>query len=257
MKNLFIKSVYKTISSFFQNLIRTRYQTDMYIAQTQVVSNIHKQSFYNYKNINKDKEIAIIATGPSLNKYVPIQDTVNIAINNAIKYNKVNFNYFFSIDYDGIKKCEKELTEYSNLIKFYGVLPKHPFGLIERSHDANIIPESTIIKHNANKFFLYSKRPNKNLNFNVDIDMTWLMDGGSSTFSAMQFALYTNPRKIYLIGCDCSQGYFDGKGNNNATPFVKIWKELKQFADTYYPDTEIISVNPVGLKGLFTDIYQE
>jgi hypothetical protein len=34
------------------------------------------------------------------------------------------------------------------------------------------------------------------------------------------------------------------------------WKDLKKFAQIYYPDTEIISINPVGLKGLFTDVYQ-
>ncbi len=32
---------------------------------------------------------------------------------------------------------------------------------------------------------------------------------------------------------------------------------MKGFAKTYYPETEIISVNPVGLKGLFHDVYTE
>ena len=35
------------------------------------------------------------------------------------------------------------------------------------------------------------------------------------------------------------------------------WKEIKEFADIYYPDTKIIVINPVGLKGVFTDIYQK
>ena len=94
------------------------------------------------------------------------------------------------------------------------------------------------------------------MRFNTEIDKTWLVDGDSSTFSAMQFALFTNPKRIYLVGCDCSSGYYDGKGGNNAAPFIEVWKELKKFADIYYPETEIISVNPVGLKGLFTDLYQ-
>ena len=34
------------------------------------------------------------------------------------------------------------------------------------------------------------------------------------------------------------------------------WKKLKEFADEKYPNTEIISVNPVGLKGLFKDEYE-
>jgi len=32
---------------------------------------------------------------------------------------------------------------------------------------------------------------------------------------------------------------------------------VKKFAALHYPDTEIISVNPVGLKGMFHDMYTE
>ena len=32
---------------------------------------------------------------------------------------------------------------------------------------------------------------------------------------------------------------------------------MKEFAETYYPDTEIISINPVGLKGVFKDEFTE
>ena len=38
---------------------------------------------------------------------------------------------------------------------------------------------------------------------------------------------------------------------------VEFWKELQKFAQTYYPETEIISVNPVGLRGIFTDLDQK
>ena len=34
-------------------------------------------------------------------------------------------------------------------------------------------------------------------------------------------------------------------------------ESVKEFAEQYYPETEIISVNPVGLKGLFRDEYTE
>lgn len=35
------------------------------------------------------------------------------------------------------------------------------------------------------------------------------------------------------------------------------YARMKMFAKQYYPDTEIFSVNPVGLKGLFKDMYTE
>lgn len=73
------------------------------------------------------------------------------------------------------------------------------------------------------------------------------------------------PKKIYLVGCDCSLGgYFNNEKLNkkekqnylNTVEIIENWKKLKFFANRYYPDTEIISINPVGLKGVFKDIYQ-
>lgn len=72
------------------------------------------------------------------------------------------------------------------------------------------------------------------------------------------------PRRIYIVGTDCS-----GKGHCECVKssetsvevdfsyLIKPWKKLKDFAMDYYPDVEVISVNPVGLKGLFTDYYTE
>ena len=42
---------------------------------------------------------------------------------------------------------------------------------------------------------------------------------------------------------------------------VLLWKEgykrIKTFTEQFYPDVEIISVNPIGLKGMFHDMYTE
>ena len=37
---------------------------------------------------------------------------------------------------------------------------------------------------------------------------------------------------------------------------ISLWHQLKRFAQVFYPNTEIISINPVGLKGIFKDEYQ-
>lgn len=36
---------------------------------------------------------------------------------------------------------------------------------------------------------------------------------------------------------------------------IDMWKEAKEFAGIYYPDAKLCTVNPVGLKGLFEDLY--
>ena len=32
---------------------------------------------------------------------------------------------------------------------------------------------------------------------------------------------------------------------------VKGYEKMKEFIERFYPETEVISINPVGLKGLF------
>ena len=34
-----------------------------------------------------------------------------------------------------------------------------------------------------------------------------------TTFSALQFILHGNPKRIFLVGCDCSAGYAYGGDN--------------------------------------------
>jgi hypothetical protein len=91
--------------------------------------------------------------------------------------------------------------------------------------------------------------------------------------SAMQLALFMNPRKLYIVGCDMSGTHFvDGNQSKveieaekkqysnywdeGHSKLIEKWKEIKHFAEVYYPETEIISVNPVGLKGMFKDLFQ-
>ena len=250
---------FQSSSIIIQNYIRTIHNTNMYNSQVNVVAITHQKTFGSYKNINKSKDIAIIATGPSLNNYKVIDNVIYIGVNKALFFDKIKFQYIFTQDYSANKTYIERYNDYPGLIKFYGRLPNNFFGSKELSIQHTLIPESTILKHNANKYYLYSKWPTNPLYFNTDIDKTWLADGGSVIFSAMQFALFTNPRRIYLVGCDCSNGYFDQTSDKKTKinkTLYKSWQELKKFADIYYPETEIISVNPVGLKGLFKDMYQ-
>ena len=114
------------------------------------------------------------------------------------------------------------------------------------------------LKFKAKRYFQYSTYSVNSVHFSKDIDSNYLECGGSVAFAAIQFALYTNPKRIYLIGCDCSNGYYDDKPLKlkKKQSYIKSWLKLKEFAQIYYPDTEIVSVNPVGLKGLFKDKYQ-
>ena len=152
---------------------------------------------------------------------------------------------------------DQEVNDYESekCTKFYGLTT-------EWLDDPNrVIPESEAILSKALRYrtdwapvrYFSSK-------FAYDISTQPLGCFGSVVFPALQFALWTNPRRLYLVGCDCSlSGYsYDKEYKNFLLPnkIIEAYREFKIFASKYYPETEIISVNPVGLKGIFTDEYQ-
>lgn len=226
---------------------------------------LHNKIFPQFKNINNNKDIVIIAGGPTVNDYIPINGTVNIAVNRSFLYDKVEFDYLFIQDYQAILAFPEELknfTKNNDIVKIF-------YGYFTPEEDAYIIPESIAIRDNAYRYYARSRWlereevfPFKN-SFSYDLSSQPLQCYGSIAFPAAQFALWTNPRKIYLVGCDCTtNGHFiksklkpiDELG---VSFVIEGWKKFKQFAKRYYPDTEIICVNPVGLKGIFTDLYQD
>lgn len=210
------------------------------------VDKIHSDSFAEYKNCNEGKSVALIATGPSLSRYVPISGVINVGVNKAFLFDNIKLDYLFIQDFN-TKNYIYQLgaEKYSHIKKFLGILPQSNL----------IIPESLALKLRAKRY--YTDEICKPHAFAFDISTTMLGDFRSVSFPAMQFILWTNPSKIYLVGCDCSSGYFDK--SNSVQPMnylTENWIKLKEFAQVYYPDTQIISVNPVGLAGVFEDLFQ-
>ncbi len=226
--------------------------------------NLHQKTFPRFKNINQGKDVVLLASGPTLRQYKPLENVINVGVNRSFQGTSEKFDYIFIQDYSGqTKSYIKKLNNYNKdtCIKFYGIASElNPY--------MQIIPESEAIEANALRYrtdCLNFDSP-YNIHFAYDIASQPLGDGKSIVFSAMQFILWTHPKRIYLVGCDCSLGgYFNNERLNekekqnylNTVEIIENWKKLKFFANRYYPDTEIISINPVGLKGIFKDIYQE
>ncbi len=210
------------------------------------VFNLHSHTFPKYKGVNKGKDIVIVATGPSLSKYKPIEGAIHIGLNGAIEQNIADLDCLFVQDFTG-KNSEraKAFVSYRAGVceKFFGIVP-----YFEKSN----IPEHIVAEAGAKQYYATEE------GFNLDISTSELPALGSVAFAALSFALWTQPKRIYLVGCDCTHGYFNATPNlSRALKFsLKGWFDFKKFALIHYPDVEIISLNPVGLKGLFTDIDQ-
>ena len=225
----------------------------------------HQKTFGPFKDYCKGKSVVVCGAGPSLNNYKPIKDAFHIAVNRAFLFDKVHFDFIFSQDFDGIRMVQNELVKYQNSVKLLG-------QICQRDKE---IPESLARECNALRFYLndYLIGGYQNCHFVKDIDMEPISGFPVVGMSVMQFVLYMNPTDIYLVGMDTSGGHFANpsqsqndiaKENANLDVYwkneydlqIKKWKELISFRDCFYPDIKIHSINPVGLKGIFDDIFQ-
>lgn len=243
----------------FQNSLPVKRYDERDLLRALTVAKIHDKTFSEYKNKFCGRDVVILATGPSLNDYKPLEGVVNIGVNKSFLYDKVTLDFLFMQDW-GVKAYIDKLDDekYSNVVKFFGTAPEAYFDCKTRKIKDCIIPESVALKFGARRYFQYSTFSMSSLKFSKDIDCNYLECGGSVALAAVQFALFTNPRKIYLVGCDCTNGYFYEKPEKlkKNRIYAESWAKLKEFAEIYYPDTRIISVNPRGLRGLFEDFDQ-
>lgn len=224
------------------------------------VSKQHSMVFSKYRNYHQNKNLAIVGCGPTV-KYFDnqIKADYNIALNDAIFLDKFNFDYLFNWD-TGVLINKPNWYEDVNKFscaKFYGHCVADNVGSPkdENSDEQNNISHFYYSARHGWPAFDYGEVIHK------DLTTYPLMDFGSISFGALSFALYTKPKKLYLIGLDTSNiGHAFGKEFECCYPLQRMmrgYKKFKEFIDIYYPDVEVISVNPVGLKGLFRDVYTQ
>lgn len=228
------------------------YQTAYMLRNHEIIET--QRQFEKYRNIHQGKNFAIIATGPTLNDFKRIEDCIYIGINKAYRKENLDYQYYFLQDYAATKGYMEEIIENVTCQKFVANY------ILEKDINSVQIPQQYIDKLQATKYF--TCWPNESIC--PDISKSPMANCGTVTFAAIQFALYCGAQNIYLVGCDTSAGgYFDGtkqrnvKMTMNQSYLIENYKRLKSYADMYYPNSKIVSVNPVGLRGIFEDIYQK
>ena len=218
---------------------------------------LHTRTFTNFKGIHQGKDIVLVASGISAEKYYPKGEVVHIGVNRSFQIGdyRIPMDYMFLQDFSGrTPEYIDDLDNYrvGECQKFYGLTTEYD-NRINR-----VIPESHAIKAKALRYRTdWAPIEGFEPQFAYDISTQPLGCFGSIVFPALQFALWTYPKRIFLVGCDCTTaGYaYDKKCVNFLKPdkIVGAYKKFKEFAKKYYPDVEIISINPVGLRGIFKD----
>lgn len=245
----------------------TREMTDLKfrIEEQLEVRDTNTKAFAEYRNRYRGKKVVIVAGGPTTEYYKPIPDAIHIGINFAWQRKNISFDHLFTHDREYLKGHNLKGThKYKDMEKGFARIKDKIFidkRLARLSGmEAFVWAEECSIKYShvaryySDVFYLGN-------HLYQDICFHPTADFQSTVFSALHFALFTYPKELYLVGCDTSTiGHFYDKDTPSLlnTAFMKIgYSKMKALAEVYYPETKIISVNPVGLKGLFEDIYTD
>ena len=214
----------------------------------QEIHETHKASFGEFKDCHTDKSVVILCTGPTMQYYSQIPNIAHIGVNSAFKRDDIKLDYYFTTDYESRNPWFDDLKNY-DFVKFFG---QYSAGIFRERFQ---VSEKLIRENNARRFF--QGAPSEDIHLNIEFYP--LMGFYTIAFQAIHFALYTNAKRIYLVGCDCSMsGYFDGSDQlmqANTLKWVNGYTKLREHVERFYPDTEIISINPDGLRGMFHDVY--
>jgi glycosyltransferase involved in cell wall biosynthesis len=262
-------------------ITRNIYYKTINLLKTNLVAIQNKYIFGEFKNVFAGKTIVLVAGGPTVADFVPIKDAIYIGVNGIAvgtsklkNFEHIKFDFMFvshrftSINHKQMLSMlhKKSIVFYNQYGFFQDVFPATKLRGIDTREFIIPYGENWNLQIENN----FAKRIRR---FCFDIAKVSPFVYISVVFPTFHFSLFTGAKKIYLVGCDCGVKVFspDKVYFYNPSKVVKQsiniskdtftssklgWKFCKEIAKKYCPDTEIISVNPVGLKGLFhKDIY--
>ena len=254
-----------TLKWFMNHVISEINDLKYRVAEQNDVHYTNSKAFSEYRNCFRGKKVVIVATGPTVKHYKPISEALHIGLNRAGLMEDISLNFLCTVDGFANDQHSSKIEQTFNKIQDKIFVGKY----INRDDYVwgSFSEHFSLLKNNVRRFYCGDHKGNQIIY--QDITNHILSDFSSVIFPALHFALFTYPKEIYLVGCDTSNtGHFYQEKKSELQflhstlemilPNVKVgYARFKMFARLYYPDTEIISINPVGLKGLFKDIYTE
>lgn len=232
-----------------------RLPTDVVVQEE--VSAVNFAAFDRYQDALQGRDVVIVAPGATLTHYSPIKGAVHIGVNKVISDLRIPLDFCFAQDFSVHGRAPGSgapfATDRADCTYFFGVLAH---GQRYLQMEAS---QSLTAHLGATRYFVDAS-PSSAIEY--DIRFNPLADFFTVVFPALHFALFTNPRRIYLAGCDTTYfGYADGSQQawtseevrSQMTHRIDGYRRMRDFAAHVFPETEIISLNPVTLAGLFSD----
>ena len=214
-------------------------------------------AFNPYQDAFQGRDIVLVASGPTLVHYEPIAGAIHIGVNTVVADARIPLDFAFAQDFHQHGRALHSAALFesarADCTYFFGVVA-HPqrYQWMEAS-------QSITARFGATRYFVDAS-PSSTVEY--DIRFNPLADFFTVVFPALHFALFTNPSRIYLAGCDTTYfGHFDGTPQpgtssqirSHLTHRIAGYRMMREFARRVFPETEIVSINPVTLAGLFSD----
>ena len=241
-----------------QNRVRAEIRTlREEVVLRQEIAAVNFAAFDRYKDAYQGRDVVVVASGPTLAHYEPIEGAIHIGVNSVIADARIPLDFGFAQDFHKNGRSVQNGAMFgaarANCRYFFGVVAhRRRYLMIEAS-------QSLTARVGATRYFV-DISPSSAVAY--DIRFNPLADFFSVVFPALHFALFTNPRRIYLAGCDATYfGHFDGSPQPGTSDEIRPhlthriagYRKMRDFARRVFPETEIISLNPVALTGMFTD----
>lgn len=184
-----------------------------------------------WKDRFKGKRVVICGAGESLDDYVAHEGAMHIALNRALFFPKIKFDFSFMQDYP--QNQPYSIDDYNKYpcTKFYGIITNPrttKIGLYKEYYADEVVGD--IVNYELAP--AWYERYVDDLNFNLDKEC--VVDAQSVAFSAIQFAVFAGFSEIILYGIEFS-GTNQGGTNNlnkyaasvegNLITFKKVIKE--------------------------------
>ena len=220
-----------------------------------------------YENIHEGETAVLVGGGPSIDKFKPIKDALYVGVNWIGKDKLFNqeLEDFITVDYYFMCDRDRHMSPDFKVKK-----QKFCSSLIGEGNTFKEWPQYHLTHEDAKKHnAIILGTSTRQDAFYKDISNNPIRSG-TVTMAALLFILYTGVSKLYLVGQDCSGNTAFGSSENNlygvgwgskenkeyqGPPIINCWNYAKKFINKEYPEVEIISINPVKLKGFFKDEY--
>ncbi len=233
---------------------------EYHISMQNEICKTNTTAFEPYRNCYRGKKVVLVGSGPTMNYYKPIPGAIHIGLNRAFIREDLPLDFLFSLDSGGGSRISGGVQLQDG---FYRISNRIFIGKTANTFGGGYNEGISFKGDNVFRYFYFvGTNPLEHLIYQ-DISCHPLTNFNSIFSAGFQFALFTYPSEFYLVGCDVSHGHFfyfddrDFQNKMNVTAAKVGYARLKRFARRFYPDTKIISINPVGLKGLFKDVYTD